>query len=421
MDAAGAEIEQTAVPLPSLKISDDTEVVLDARLAKPITFNVRHTVTPVAQQFGVHRGKVNVLSGAPRTAKLSAVPVEGPADFEFTTRVWLTGENVDYHLVVPEQGRVPSRLDYRPTRLAEIRTQFHALRPGQTGAYALTASRPYDSSVPIPRVDVPFPHRTTRYVLGGDTKYGMFTWGRFPFEPTVIRSRTYQPGECASDDSFRAPIAPGMTEAHFPMYREKDQFLLNFSEFTDSNHTHAMEATAADKVVRIYRDDVLLWQGTNARGFFNGVAGADPAKYRVEMDVRQGAPDWNVATESRSVWTFQSQRSPERAFLPVVNNRWDLALDGNNTARGGLPFTLKLWPATQYGAPRVPIEEVRVNVSFDRGRTWRSVPHPRPAGDGSYRGLVFHPRTGSVALHVQVRDIQGNTLDQTLYDAYRLR
>ncbi|WP_285745096.1 S8 family serine peptidase [Lentzea sp. NBRC 105346] len=413
----GAEVEQTAVPLPALQVTGETEVVLDARLGKPVSWTVPHRVKPAALQFGMHRGKLTVLSGVTPTARMSVVPVDGPADFELTTRAWLVGEHTDYHLVVPSHGQVPR---YSRSQLASVRTSFHATRPNQTGSYAATARRPYDVSSLIPRVDVPFPRSVTKYVLAGDTTYGQFVWGRFPFESTVLRMRTYAPRERAAEDWFRGPLMPGSTEVHYPMYREKDQFLLNFSEFTDSFSGHALEATALDKAVRVYRDDALVWQGTNARGIFNGVAGPDPAVYRVEMDVRKGAQDWNVSTESRSVWTFRSQRSPERAYLPVLINRWDLNLDGNNTAPGGLPFVLKLSPATQYGAPLVPIKEVSVGVSFDRGRTWRPVPHLLHSGD-SYRGMVFHPRSGSVALRVQVTDVQGNSLDQTVYDAYRLR
>jgi hypothetical protein len=68
-----------------------------------------------------------------------------------------------------------------------------------------------------------------------------------------------------------------------------------------------------------------------------------------------------------------------------------------------------------------PVEEVRVDVSYDGGATWHNAV-VRRVGE-TFTATYRHPRDGSdnVSLRVYARDGDGGTLEQTLVRAYRLR
>jgi len=564
MDPANrVAVEQTTVARPDLTITGDTELVLDARLGKPVSWRLADEVAPFYLAQGVYRktagGKLIMQSGAaPTVRQLFAIPSETATsgEFEYTTRAWLeapllrariggtrldisyqgapgtaiphldghrqltvvdvgagrpedyAGRNVRnrialiaqtpgltsreqiataaangavaslihgrepgvfrdnsvreapipplqldydgartllaalkrghdrldvratatspyvYQLVHPEAGRIPATLAYRPTKLAQHRSTFHAAFKGQVGAYSVFASRPYDIGSVNPINMVPLPHRHTRYVVGdGVTKYGEFGWTRFPDQATGIFALTYQPSEKHTEAWFKGPLAPGVTRVHYPVSRNGKQLLLNFGEFHDSDPDHALVFYTPVAESRLYENGVLIDRRAHANGTVN-VPATEAATYRVELDVTEAPANWRIATESHSAWTFRSAPTTGWTPLPVVNNVWDLDLDGDNATPAGRPFVLKLRPGTQPGATAVPITDVKLWVSYDHGRTWCAVPHVRGA-DGAYRALIRHPRMsqtdGFVALRLRAADADGNQLDQTLLNAYALK
>jgi hypothetical protein len=335
----------------------------------------------------------------------------------------------DYQIALPEARRIPDKLDYplRANRFATIDSSLFATHPGQVGAYSVFSRRPYSWGSVNPIMFTPFPHRHRRYVLAdGTTAYGEFAWPRFPFYGTVIFSHTYRPGEQHSEEWFKGPLAPGVTKVHFPVSRMGNSILLNMGEYTDSSPDHAMAFGPEATKARVYRDGTLIATADSAHGEVD-VGTADPATYRVELDIDESMPDWRLSTSSRSAWTFRSAGTPDEKWtpLPVVNNVWDLDLDGDNAARAGKQFTLRFRPGTQPEAKPVPVKEVALSVSYDHGRTWRAVHHPIKCADGSYQAVIAHPRktdtSGFVALRLHIADAEGGVLDQTLYDAYALK
>jgi hypothetical protein len=338
----------------------------------------------------------------------------------------------DYKLVLPAKDRIPDSLTYRyaDDELASFTSKFYAQYPDQTGAYTQAAFRPSQFAEFMYFVESKFPQRALHHVIAdrensyGQTGFSQWPYGRYG---SVIFGDKYdKPGHQETKEWFKAPLVPGITTVHVPVSRKGNTILLNMSSIIDSNPEHAFYFGADDAETRVYENGELVATGQFPQGTFD-VDSGEKATYRVEFDVKDQVDNWQLSTTSHTAWTFDSAGTPEDDWtpLPVVNNIWDLALDGDNAARADAPFVLKFKPATQFDAPQVPIKDVTTEVSYDKGKTWQQTQTPVKLPDGSYRVQILHPKLsdtdGKVALRLHVADEQGGKLDQTVYDAYALK
>jgi hypothetical protein len=73
----------------------------------------------------------------------------------------------------------------------------------------------------------------------------------------------------------------------------------------------------------------------------------------------------------------------------------------------------------QAGSAATRNRSLRVEVSYDDGRTWQPVELRR--GPGGTRAILAHPRgAGFVSLRAKAADSAGNTVEQTIIRAYRI-
>lgn len=109
---------------------------------------------------------------------------------------------------------------------------------------------------------------------------------------------------------------------------------------------------------------------------------------------------------------------------PLIFLRYDLGVDVENTLPAGRSqrVTITGYYAELESPPEVT--QLRLEVSFDAGQSWRSVP-TTPAGEGAFTATIRHPQldqtSGEVGLRVSAADSDGNTVVQTIPSAYRLR
>jgi hypothetical protein len=312
------------------------------------------------------------------------------------------------------------------TNTALEHAKVYAVKPGQIGWYATIARRPLAAISVAALSGRPVPFTQDRYVSANDTRYLDVFVANLPNDQMFSVERQFTPGAESTKTWFRGPMRAGPSAARPPSSRKGDQMLFTFDSVVDTEPDHFSqpgEKTAA----RIYRDGVLVAQSPSAVGFFD-VGTAEPATYRVELDMTEGRPGWSVYSESYSAWTVRSARpaGPDSVPLPVLNAAWDLDLDLANAAPAGKTFPLRLNAATQLGAPPVRVASARSWASFDDGGTWRQVPLARQNGcDGAFVGTVRHPKladtSGYVALRYEVTDVDGGKLEQTVYRAYALK
>jgi subtilisin family serine protease len=330
-----------------------------------------------------------------------------------------------YEPVLP-YPQVPNGIDYTmdASNTGVQHTKVYSVRPNQIGSYSDAMFRPY-MFISLDAVHSrPFPFTQDRYYTAGDTRYGESLYASFPYDSVANLLLTVPPGMNTTKTYFKGPIHAGTSMVRPPAARQGDRLLFTFDSVLDAEPDHVNGQQGAQTAARIYRDGELVASGPYAVGYFD-VGTANPATYRVELDMPQGRPGWTVGTESYSAWTVKSARPATTGWvpLPVLNAHWDLDLDPGNAASAGKVFALKLLAGTQAGAPPVPVKSAKAWVSYDGGGTWKAL--PMLGADGSYSAVVRQPAlkdtVGYAALKYEVTDANGATMEQTLYHAYALK
>lgn len=107
---------------------------------------------------------------------------------------------------------------------------------------------------------------------------------------------------------------------------------------------------------------------------------------------------------------------------PLIFLRYDLGLDLDETVRGGKRHTITV---TGYYQPQLTtppeVTDLSAEISYDGGETWQPAA-TEATGDGSFAITERHPRhAGVVALRVSASDDAGNTVVQTMPEAFTVR
>ncbi|UQA37100.1 MULTISPECIES: hypothetical protein [unclassified Streptomyces] len=136
-----------------------------------------------------------------------------------------------------------------------------------------------------------------------------------------------------------------------------------------------------------------------------------------------GPPPRRGTGGSSAIWKFRSERKPEVPSqpLPLLFPRYDVPADGMKTvlAKEGLRIGLT---ATGH-AGRTPgrITAATVSFSYDGGETW----HAAATGQqgGTWTATVDHADAAgrTVTLRTELTDADGNSVVQTVNDAYAVR
>lgn len=263
--------------------------------------------------------------------------------------------------------------------------------------------------------------------------------------------RRITPGQVITEEWNKAPLAPARvaepgsgTTTVCAACRQDDNGAVYLSRFGDSDASHYYYSGFNPRggntdAFRFYRDGQLAYATTGGEPFALDLPMLPtPATYRLDWtSTRAGDPDASIRTD----WTFHSSRSDPRAdlpqtevcspdtsrscaLLPLLFVRYDLAVNYQSQAQADAPFDITFTVAHQENAPAPVGLSASVSVSYDSGATWSDPEQATPEGENAFRVPITHPplaqTDGFVALHVQVRDGAGNSVDQTITRAYAL-
>jgi hypothetical protein len=218
----------------------------------------------------------------------------------------------------------------------------------------------------------------------------------------------------------QAVLGPSMSAAGGGAFIERFGdaiYLSGPSYYSDAANHHGLSYEETGSA-RLFRDGVLMRE-SDSPSFAYFTVPPEAADYRLEVrSIRGGGSE--LSTQVDLAWTFRSSADGDTA-LPTLAVRFLPALDERNGAPTGQPFVLPITISRQEGARLAPVERLAVEVSYDRGQRWRSVTVLR-SGDHAV-ATVEHPRRGggTVSLRARATDQDGNTVEQTILDAYRLR
>ncbi|MFF7458334.1 serine protease [Kitasatospora sp. NPDC008115] len=198
--------------------------------------------------------------------------------------------------------------------------------------------------------------------------------------------------------------------------RAGDTVTVNLPLLADGDG-HVPSAPSFDTAyTSLYRDGVLVGTRSgadSAAGRAEFTVPPGPASYRLAATVTRKAASGATSRVNAS-WTFASATTggADPAPVPVSVVRFTPELSAAGTAPAGSPIRV---PVTVQGAAADGrVRALTVSASTDGGSSWTRLPVEAGAV------TVRNPAAGvGVSLRAELTDTDGNTLDQTVYDAYR--
>ncbi|MFD3306865.1 S8 family serine peptidase [Streptomyces sp. NPDC058694] len=423
---------------PVLNVGADTTVTLDSREAKPFAVKAPD---PAAKLVTSIVGYDDEAAGVSNTWSSSGVPAMrtaalGPASDAMRAQfngVWqapgAAGKNVDYRLAFNREGSFFTGLNRTVTRaeLAEVKLGFGA---SVTGAKGLVHITPLDERGISVGIQDPqeqnLPQTTTHYLSAEGVHW---SWKAAQLnsggEERIVHTKewvTYKPGS-SHTLRFNTGVAGPDLAAGSPEQqgaeRTGDYLSARIPLFNDGSGNPG-SSIVTDGFARLESGGRILNEGPPTEWLGTEVPAAS-APYRLTVEASRSAEDTSTSTKVRGVWTFTSAlpTSQPTARLPLSTVRLapKLSLRGTAPAGGTLTVPLKLSGAA---AAAGQVAALTVNVSYDGGRTWKPLTVTTDA-KGARSVSVKHPATAkAVSFRVDLKDKGGNTMRETITNAYRL-
>ncbi|MEW2154609.1 S8 family serine peptidase [Streptomyces sp. NPDC007189] len=356
---------------------------------------------------------VNTADAA-RLRAMRTVDMTGTADSPYV-----------YDLSEGHRGAIPDRdLTYAPGKrqLAALHVKFHAGRPADGGEfrYSLTDAFPIGLGF---QERIHLPAERTDYVSTGP--------GQLWHESVAVGDGTleersglvrYEGGTHPVLNWFGPVWHPWLgTGLGWGQQRSGNEIQLNTPGWGDSgpDHTGFGDVWSADsgmtQTTAVYLDGTLVDRGDGSAAYVWD-APADAHTYKAVTDTALDATRWPLATRGHSEWTFRSAATPQDrwTYLPLINLAYALDTDLSGAVRGGSRIPVGLSASYVAGAQDTgTLGGGRLEVSYDDGGTWTSV--PLTGAHASWHGTLRVPRgASSVSLRAFAHDDMGGSVTQEI-------
>ncbi|MFF8530935.1 S8 family serine peptidase [Streptomyces sp. SAS_267] len=384
-------------------------------------------------------GRLNAWFGtddnADRPLQIATVNAADAARLRATRTVDMTGTRNTpyvYDLSHGYRNAVPDRsLTYEPKRgeLAVLDTRFHAAKPVSGSEFRYSIADPFPVGLGFQeRID--YPAERTDYVSTGPGQ----TWMEsVNVGEGALEERSglvpYRGGTHETLNWFKPVWHPWLgTGLGWGQQRAGNQIQFNTPGWGDSGPDHTgfgdvwSEDTGMTQFTEVYQDGVLVDQGKSSAGYVWD-APADEHTYKVVTDTTLDPERWRLSTKGHTEWTVRSAATPEDhyTFLPLINLGYDLDTDLAGDVRGGR-VPVSVYAEYVKGAPDTgTIGGGKLEVSYDDGTTWKSVPLTG-GGKARWNGTLNVPRDAAfVSLRAFARDDRGGTVGQETVRAVGVR
>lgn len=300
---------------------------------------------------------------------------------------------------------------------------------------------------------VPTGMTRSEYVSSGDTEWlHHVDFITSPYTDFAMRSglhdapRTYRAGEKAKEEWYKAVVRPSIPKGWAnPSVRDGDVLSLAIPEYTDATAGHWARKQApapwgvgragtpgtmdeptypgGDSVTAVlHRDGKEVGRSHAAWGNFPVPAGN--GDYRLDLTTERLTDYWRHGTRTATSWTFRSDTATEKTLLPLLQIDYGVETDLWNRVDGGKRHELDLTVRHQDGLAVPTGVKLKVEASFDDGRTWKGQVRTKDRGHNRFTATVESPgdhRQGQyVTLRVTASDKAGNTVRQTVERAYSI-
>ncbi|HSX97422.1 MAG TPA: S8 family serine peptidase, partial [Streptomyces sp.] len=423
---------------PVLEVKGNVTVTLDSRKAKPFAVKAADRaaklVTAVVGYYDETLGVGNSwsTSGVPpiRTAALGPASPTMRAQFH---GVWknpgAAGKNVDHRLAFNREGSFFTGLTRTLARsdVAEVKLGFGASVTGARGRVQITPLDDRGNSILVEEPPArKLPLSTTHYLTTAGVRW---SWKAAQLDArSEVRmvyakeSVTYKPGSSHTLRFNTGVVGPDLA-AGSPQERGAertgDRINARVPLFDDGSGNPGSSVVTGG-FARLESGGRILGEGP-ATDWLSAEVPAASAAYRLTVEASRSAADTSTSTKVSGVWTFTSARpdSDRSVRLPLSTVRLapKLSLKGTAPVGGTLTVPLKVSGAA---AEAGQVAALTVNVSYDGGRTWKPLTVKTDA-KGARSVSVKHPATAqAVSFRVDLKDKGGNTVRETITNAYRL-
>ncbi|WP_327250658.1 S8 family peptidase [Streptomyces sp. NBC_01244] len=422
---------------PVLKLTGRTTVTFDSRKAKPFAVTPPDPSAKLVSAYAGFYDEAAMVSDMWATDGATKILTQhlGPATPTLRAQyngLWKTpgaaGKNVDYRLAFNRSDTWFTGLDRKLTRadVAEVKLGFGASVTGAKGLlYATpTDAKGYTSGVQDP-AERSLPLASTQYV---NTEGGVrWSWVASQIdskgEPRVVYThdlRSYKAGHRYTLNFNTGVVGPDLEAGkEQAATRSGDYVDFNVGLFNDGAGHEGYSITTGG-VTRLESGGKVIVE-TPPSGWLSAEVPAGKATYRLTKEASRSAGDTSTSTKVSAIWTFTSARpaTDETVALPLSTVRLSpkLSLSGTAPAGGALKVPLVLGGAA---AKDGQVAALTVRVSFDGGKTWRLLAVATDA-EGARSVTVQHPASAkAVSFRVDLKDKAGNTVRETITNAYRL-
>ncbi|MEU5790612.1 S8 family serine peptidase [Micromonospora purpureochromogenes] len=441
----------TTLVRPSLDLTRDQALTVDARLAKPIAVSVPNArATAVHQEFGWtirteqpqiwgSNDPFGVLMGIPldhlRTAQIGAG--ETPGFVSYVNGMWgqvrqgsVHNSPYVYRVYLYEPAKMMTGLtrNLRADDFATVNSQISADVAGVPVARTAVAHAPGNS--PVYRDERQIPPSFTYDAPGTITEYynqdKQAVWKstsaqlRYTYYESAWTS--FQPGR-----RYDVKWANGVAGPVFPEPNFGQQFATRYwgdliggpgpLHGDGTGHMGFRHVRGGSVQVSLYRNGVKVGDGAETPWLWN--VPAETGDYRLAATFRSD-PAFTLSTVVDAEWTFKSEHvgDGELVKLPMTAIRFTPELNINNRAPANRLFEIPISLDRQVGAAPGQTSSLTVDASFDDGKTWQQLTVQRSGEKAVVQ--VYNPAgTGFVSLRAAATDTSGNTVKQTIIRAYR--
>ncbi|MGW2930411.1 S8 family serine peptidase [Streptomyces sp. NPDC001156] len=353
-----------------------------------------------------------------------------------------------YDLMEVSKGSIPKNLVYTVTdrNTAQVRSTYTRTGASEWASEQRFGWRPFqDTAWNQYSRYVPLGAERVEYVSTGDTLWQHIVHHNIvpvPDFPLAVGmhdpAHTYQPGQQAAERWFGAVVRPSIP-------RGKDQTAVRngntlsvfIPEFNDSGAGHWSLAEADPfggpgggpgvssandtSKAELYRNGEQIATSDNgAWGNFEVPAG--DAEYRLDLTTGRTSDDWRFGTDTHTSWTFRSGTTADTALLPLLQLDYDVPVDAQNAVGRARTHALGMTVRMQDGMAAPRGVKLKVEASYDDGKTWTTTRTERQDGEGRFTAIVERPSNvhgdAYVTLRVTATDSAGNSVQQTVNHAY---
>ncbi|TDC76852.1 hypothetical protein [Streptomyces hainanensis] len=405
------------------ELAADTAITFDARRAEEIDLSVFDRaaeqttltlVTVLTRGDGYTSTTFwNTFEGADSTFRTQHTgPSLGEGGLRSVAAAsWLNPDTgTEYHAAHERTGTFFTGLDEHERRrdLARVDLGARALAGGARGRLHFLYELVHDGHF----AERELPGTTTAYLTPGRWGYGLDVTeaggDSLSFEGALER---YAAGERRRVEVGAPVFGPGLG-ARDGLSREGDEIAVGVGLFSDDQGNRGAAGGWESASVVVRRDGEVY--ATSDRPLNRTWIEVPPeeAEYELTTTVRRDAAAL-VSTEVTASFTFASGHAGTSTELPMSVVRFTPRLGEGGTVPAGrrtvVPVTVQGTAAAEGGPSALSVE-----VSHDRGDTWRSV----QVRDGAV--AVDNPAAGgTVSFRAHLTDRGGNTTELTVVDAYR--